>query len=209
MRVLSSVLNTVFPTRCPLCRSYLTTETGICDACLERIGNAQLEGNLLHLGNYHGTLERAAMALKFGRNRSVAVPLAQLLARGIRDADWHTDALVPLPLHTTRATERTYNQAEVIARAIGATLKIPVLSALERTRATARQARLDKHEREANIKGAFRVVKQVAGLEVVLVDDVYTSGATTTEASIALIGAGAKRVRVVTLARARNARAAE
>jgi ComF family protein len=207
MKAFNAVLNAVFPTRCPLCRAYLSTETGICSTCLERIGDAQLEGNLLHLGNYHGTLERAAMALKFGKNRSVAVPLAQLLARGIRDAGWHTDALVPLPLHETRARERTYNQAEVIARGIGVTLNIPVRNALERTKATERQARLDKREREANIKGAFRVVNSVAGLEVVLVDDVYTSGATTTEATIALIAAGAKRVRIVTLARARNARA--
>lgn len=206
MRLVDTVLNAVFPTRCPLCRAYLTTETGICDACLENIGTAQLEGNLLHLGNYHGRLEKAAMALKFGKNQRIAIPLARVLARGIRDAGWHVDALVPLPLHESRARERTYNQAEVIARAIGATLKAPVLHALERTRATRRQARLDKREREANIEGAFKAVKKVAGLEVILVDDVYTSGATTTEASIALIAAGAKRVRIVTLARARNAR---
>jgi predicted amidophosphoribosyltransferase len=63
---------------------------------------------------------------------------------------------------------------------------------------------LERREREANVDGAFRAVRRVDGLEVILVDDVYTSGATTTEASIALIAAGAKRVRIVTLARARN-----
>jgi ComF family protein len=202
---IGSLLNAVFPARCALCGVYLTHETGICESCLSRIEAPQLEGNLLHLGNYHGTLEKAAMALKFAKNRSVAVPLARLLAVGIRDASWHADALVPLPLHISRARERTYNQAEIIARAIGVALKLPVLNALERNRDTRRQARLQKREREANIKGAFSVVKPVKGLELLLVDDVYTSGATVTEATFALLGAGAKRVRVVTLARARNA----
>jgi ComF family protein len=202
----NAFFNAVFPTRCPLCRAYLTTETGLCKTCLERIGTAQLEGNLLHLGQYHGTLERAVMALKFGGNRSVATPLAHALTRGIREANWRVDALVPLPLHTNRETERTYNQAGVIARAIGVALNTPVLNALERTRDTQRQARLEKRQREDNIRGAFCVARPVQGLELILVDDVYTSGATTTEASIALIERGAKRVRIVTLARARNAR---
>jgi ComF family protein len=206
VNAIGSLLNAVFPARCPLCGAYLTHETGICESCLSRIEAPQLEGNLLHLGNYHGTLEKAAMALKFAKNRSVAVPLASLLARGIIEADWHADALVPLPLHFTRARERTYNQAEIIARALGVELKVPVLNALERNRDTRRQARLQKREREANIKGAFSTVKPVTGLELLLVDDVYTSGATVTEATFALLEGGAKRVRVVTLARARNAR---
>ena len=206
MSTISSLLNAVFPARCPLCGAYLTVEIGICESCLSRIEAPQLEGNLLHLGNYHGTLEKAAMALKFAKNRSVAVPLADLLAAGIRNASWQADALVPLPLHFTRARERTYNQAETIARALGTALNVPVLNALERTRDTQRQARLQKRDREANIKGAFKAVNPVTGLELLLVDDVYTSGATVTEATFALLSAGAKRVRVVTLARARNAR---
>ncbi len=202
---MNRLFNALFPSRCPLCGSYLDDETGICDACLQQIPEPQLEGNLIHLGNYHGTLERAARALKFGKNRSVAAPLARRLALGIRDAGWRSDALVPLPLHVVRARERTYNQAEVIARSLGVALKLPVLNALERTRQTQRQARLERSARERNISGAFRTIKPVIGLELLLVDDVYTSGATATEASIVLLEAGAKRVRVVTLARARNA----
>ena len=207
MNPLRAALNALLPTRCPLCTDYLSaSEIGICTACLSDIPDAMLEGDLLHLGNYHGALERAARALKFGKNREVAVPLAAKLAVGIAGLGWQADAVVPLPIHVSRARVRTYNQSEVIATHLARGLRIPVLHALRRTRATYTQARLDRSEREQNVKGAFAVSGSVAGLELLLLDDVYTSGATLTEASYALIAAGAKRVRIVILARATNAR---
>ena len=207
MNPFRAALNALMPTRCPLCTGYLSaSEIGICAACLASIPDATLEGHLLHLGNYHGALERAARALKFGRNREVAVPLARKLAAGIASAGWLADAIVPLPLHASRARQRTYNQSEVIATHLARELRIPVLRALQRTRATYTQARLERSQRERNVKGAFAVTGAVAGMELLLLDDVYTSGATATEATYALIAAGAKRVRVVTLARAVNPR---
>ena len=206
MNLLRVALNALLPTRCPLCQRYLgASEIGICTACLSQIPDATLEGHLLHLGNYHGALERAARALKFGKNRDVAVALAQKLAAGVAGAGWQADAVVPLPLHASRARQRTYNQSEVIAVHLARGLRIPVSHALQRTRATYTQARLERAQREQNVKGAFLVTGSVAGLELLLLDDVYTSGATATEATYALIEAGAKRVRVVTLARATNA----
>ena len=77
-----------------------------------------------------------------------------------------------------------------------------MLLALHRTRATKQQARLDKLERLKNLEDAFAVQKSVRGLELLLVDDVHTSGSTLTEASLCLIEAGAKRVRLAVLARA-------
>lgn len=205
MNPLRAALNALLPTRCPLCTGYLSaSEIGICAACLKQIPDATLEGHLLHLGNYHGALERAARALKFGKNREVAVPLAQKLAAGIIGAGWRADAVVPLPIHAARARQRTYNQSEVIAVHLARGLRIPVLHALQRTRATYTQARLDRKQREQNVKGAFAVTGGVADLELLILDDVYTSGATATEATYALIEAGAKRVRIVTLARATN-----
>jgi competence protein ComFC len=207
MNPFRAALNALLPTRCPLCTRYLSAgEIGICAACLDTIPDATLEGHLLHLGNYHGALERAARALKFGKNREVAAPLAQKLALGIRVAGWQADAIVPLPIHASRARVRSYNQSEVIAVHLARELRMPMLHALKRTRATYTQARLERSERERNVRGAFAVTGNVVGLELLLLDDVYTSGATATEASYALIEAGAKRVRMVTLARATNAR---
>jgi ComF family protein len=200
--MLRAALNAVLPLRCALCGAYLRVERGLCAACASEIPEAVNDGNLLHLGNYHGALERAARALKFAKNREVIAPLAEKLAVGIRSSGWRADALVPLPIHASRERKRTYNQAHVIADGIARALDVPVIRALERTRATYTQARLDRRGREENVRGAFSLVGSVDGLELLLVDDVYTSGATATEASITLIAGGAKRVRVVTLARA-------
>lgn len=207
MNPLRVALNALLPTRCPLCTRYLSSdEIGLCGACLNQIPDATLEGQLLHLGSYHGALERAARALKFAKNREVAVPLAKKLTAGIVGLGWRADAVVPLPIHASRARQRTYNQSEVIAVHLAKGLRIPVLHALQRTRATYTQARLERTQREQNVKGAFAVTGSVVGLELLLLDDVYTSGATATEATYALIEAGAKRVRIVTLSRATNER---
>ena len=155
----------------------------------------------MHLGAYHGHLERAVRALKFGKNRRVAVPLGRRLAQGIRLAEWRVDAVVPIPLFMGRHLERGYNQARELAASLSGALNAPKLEALRRIKSTKRQARLGKTERSSNVREAFQVVQNVKGLEIILVDDVYTSGATATECALQLIEAGAKRVRIAVISR--------
>lgn len=155
----------------------------------------------MHLGAYHGHLERAVRALKFGKNRRVAVPLGVHLAEGIRAAEWKVDAVVPIPLFVGRQQSRGYNQARELATSLASALKAPKLEALQRIKSTKRQAKLGKTERSSNVREAFKVVGNVRGLEIILVDDVYTSGATATECALALIEAGAKRVRIAVISR--------
>ena len=161
----------------------------------------KLEGNIVHLGAYHGNLERAVRALKFGKNRGVAAPLGKKLAVGIREAGWRVDVVVPIPLFVGRQLERGYNQARELASSLSTELKAPKLEALRRVKSTKRQARLGKTERSVNVREAFQVVMDVKNLEIILVDDVYTSGATATECALQLIEAGAKRVRIAVISR--------
>lgn len=199
--MLRGLIDTLLPARCVLCRDYLSGETGVCTNCLERTGQAQCDGNLIHLGEYRGRLERAARALKFADARAVAVPFGAKLADGIRAAGWRVDALVPVPLHGLRQLERGYNQSEVLAQGIAKALNVPVLEALGRVRSTKRQARLEKPDRIDNIRDAFEVRHDVTGLELILVDDVHTTGSTLNEASLELIRARAKHVRIAVIAR--------
>jgi ComF family protein len=200
--MLERLLNIALPSRCPLCGGGLEgLERGICTECSHTFA-AQIEGNLLHLGAYHGRLERAVRALKFGQTRAVAHPIAAALAQGLQQNNWRVDAFVPVPLHQARALERGYNQAQVLARALSKHTQIPTLDALKRTRATKRQARLEKPARVENIRDAFAVIEPVTNLSIALVDDVHTSGATLSEATLKLIEAGAARVRMIVIARA-------
>jgi ComF family protein len=111
-------------------------------------------------------------------------------------------SLIPVPLGGRRLRERGYNQSECIAAALGALLGIPVRTdLLQRVRETRTQTALTPEARHANVAGVFRA-GAVSGLELVLVDDVFTTGATLAAAGAALAQAGAARVDAVTFARA-------
>lgn len=112
--------------------------------------------------------------------------------------------LIPIPLGPARLRARGYNQSAVLARALGTLLGVPVFeAALQRQRETATQTALTPEARAANLAGAF-VARTKPPRYPVLVDDVFTTGATLAEAAAALVAAGAVRVTAVTFARARR-----
>jgi len=155
---------------------------------------------------HDGSVAKAIHRFKYEQRPDLARPLASLLATTakafFRDVP---GALVPLPLHTGRFRERGYDQATLLAVELGSVLKRPVHDEwLERRRATERQVGLSEEARDANVRGAFWASPAVKGQEVVLIDDVYTTGSTAAEATRTLKAAGATRVFVVTLARARR-----
>jgi ComF family protein len=111
-------------------------------------------------------------------------------------------SLIPIPLGRRRLRERGYNQSERIAAALGSRVGLPLRSVLlERSRETRTLTALTPEARHANVAGAFRA-GNAAGLELVLVDDVFTTGATLAAAGAVLVQAGAARVEAVTFARA-------
>ena len=155
---------------------------------------------------YEGTAREALHAFKFGGRRALAAPLAELMAgvaRGGLPAG-PPDLLVPVPLHPRRERERGFNQAALLARQIGRAWARPVREdVLVRAVATPSQTTLPAGARRANVRGAFRARRHeaIAGLHVVVVDDILTTGATASECARVLRRAGAATVGVLTVAR--------
>lgn len=188
---------------CPICRSAGSGSQGLCERCAKSLLAPQLGAFELSLGVYGGTLEQAVRAYKFQGVRRLGQLFGVELAHSLEVSRWHVDMLCAVPLHPLRFMQRGYNQSAVVARAAAKEIGLPYRPLLRRVRSTRQQARLGATARQNNVAGAFRAAP-LAGERVVLVDDVMTSGATVTECALALFAAGAGRVYVATVARARS-----
>jgi ComF family protein len=142
---------------------------------------------------------------KYQRDVWLARPLGALVAaRAPFDPDDY-DVIMPVPLHVQRLRWRGFNQAQLLARPLARAVRLPLdPHALHRVRPTRPQVDLDETQRRHNVAGAFRVARtdRVAGRRILLVDDVFTTGATVNECSRVLLRAHAKQVDVLVLARA-------
>ncbi len=156
---------------------------------------------------FSGTVRRALHALKYSGERRLAQPIGSAVADRWRRAGAGGELLVPVPVHARRRAERGYDQAELIAASAAAALGWAWRPALERSRVTEPQYRLDRRHRAANVGDAFAVrpasVESIRGRWIVLVDDVVTTGATLCASAQALLRAGAFAVSAITVARER------
>jgi ComF family protein len=162
---------------------------------------------------YRGGFRAITKALKYKRNFAAGVFFAKLLGKALSESDLFRDVdlVVPIPLHWTRRWRRGYNQAETIAREVAAQLGVPCKTdLLRRVRHTKTQTRLDSERRASNVSGAFRINKSPVwtGAEgkppegpkhILLIDDVFTTGATAAACESALRNMG-RRVSIATLA---------
>jgi ComF family protein len=156
------------------------------------------------IGHYGPPLDRALTHLKYRPDRALAEVFAGWLAEAYRLTGWTADCIVSVPLGRRRERQRGYNQVALIAQALDPQLEMPALpTALRRTRETRSQVGLTPIERQRNVSDAFSAdPAQVRDHSPLLLDDVYTTGATLTACARALERAGAIRVYGLTLARA-------
>lgn len=184
------------PGQCPQCAEQ-TTHGERCGACLQTPPHFD---RTVAAFRYDFPVDRIIHALKYGHQLAVAGWLAQALAARLPEGN---ALIVALPLHRDRLRERGFNQSWEIAQALGKRLQQPTDgSSLLRTRGTPPQAELPLSERQRNVRGAFECIADLGGREILLVDDVMTTGSTVNEAARVLKLHGASRVTVAVAARA-------
>lgn len=199
----------------PLCDECLFTlythalSDNVCPHCLSpRFGNTAcsycMEGGMEGLiaayapFHYHGIVRKLVMHMKFHHLDDAAIPLANEMADCIQGLRF--DAMVPVPLHRKRLAERGVNQAELLCSLIALQHPLPILNALVRTRNTKRQTALHHDHRAKNVSDAFRCTVPVEGMNLLLVDDVRTTGSTARACAKELLKAGCVSVSLLTAA---------
>ena len=203
-----AVLRSLLPHPCPGCGRPLSGRAGLCPSCdatlhltvvAHTVLRPDVTPHLICLGEYRGPLRRAIREMKYGGAREVAEVFGRALGRGVPEG-WQIGAVTPVPLHPRREQERTFNQAGAVAHALAEEADLPLRELLTRSRFTSAQAKLHAGARVHNLDGAFEPRAPCSG-QVLLVDDVLTTGETLRACTAALRAGGARAVYYAVIAR--------
>ena len=201
-----NLLDLIFPPRCEVCKK--SSKEILCGECFGQIKFMKPHLGIYSAAVYEGAVKAAIHRFKFMKRKKLANPLGIVLVKYLSQLPMldmkEMDMIVPVPLHAKRHRERGFNQVHLLAGVLSKYFGVPVLPALERQKNTKAQFDLPREERFKNINGSFRVTQPetVFQKRVLLLDDIYTTGATISECSRVLKKAGSRRVEVLTLSRA-------
>ncbi|MBS3983113.1 MAG: ComF family protein [Dethiobacter sp.] len=231
MNLFKALLDLLFPPSCVFCTGRVgegTTALLICSLCLAQVpvpeaccfkcaqplaagqeSCPQCSGlsfafkSACTVQAYRGAVKRAIHNYKYHGRKEMAKTLGGLMAQQIRRSGWpKMEAIVPVPLHRSRLSERGYDQALLLAQVVAAELRLPLKKALQRKSATPSQTKLVARERWENVSQAFELVAGVPlPARVLLVDDLLTTGATAHFAAQTLLDGGAKEVYLAVVGR--------
>lgn len=204
------LLDIFFPPKCPFCSKHtVKRQAGCCETCKGRlaenheiirlaVGQAKREVRCLAPFVYEGLTRKAILALKFHHHREYAPLLGALLASQLskRLDSFQADMVTAVPLSKARQNERGYNQSALLAKTFAREIGLPYEELLCKVRENQVQHTLSADERENNVQGVYAAAKQslIKGKNVLLVDDIVTTGSTLSECAKVLLSAGAKEV---------------
>ncbi len=223
------LLDALFPPICPICNRIASSRSGICPDCKRKLCHieepvCQKCGKPLdeetqwcddckrarHVYDegrgalvYDEYMSTSIYRFKYNKKREFSAVYSRLINERLGDKirSWAPDVMIPVPIHKDRLKKRGYNQALLIARDLSKLTKIPVRDDLAKRKiATKVQKELGASLRQNNLKKAFNVTPNVVKYEsVLIVDDIYTTGATIDALAACLKAAGVRKVYFVTL----------
>lgn len=190
---------------CQQCGKSIGAKERFCQECRQR---RFFFAEARAVGIYEQGLKQYIKQLKYDGYQSLARPLGELLS--IYTQQFYDlkeiDLITYIPVHQERMEERGFNQAYLLARELGENTNLPVKSLLARQKNTIKQSKLSRQERLENVQNKFKVEQGhlVKEQKILLVDDIYTTGATVNEASRILLNHSAHSIKVITLATGRG-----
>lgn len=231
MNFTKKILNSLIPPRCIGCHQILHENQQICPECWRQVDfisepycqichmpfafESVLEQVCQYCADepppfvaataafvYGGLGAGLILRLKHTDHLHTAALLAQWMMSGNSEMLQRCDVLIPVPIHWTRLFSRRYNQAAVLSHAITKLCGVPTMTrVLKRIKNTPSQGQMNKLQRESNVKDVFKMTANLSGKSVLLIDDVFTTGATINECTKVLLASGVKEVLVMTAAK--------
>lgn len=215
MKFIQTFLDLIFPRFCHICQQRIFDEKILCNECRKLL---KFRNKVEHpsessfqqayaVYDFNPSIQKLIHEFKYNELKNIGVFLGEQAAEYIQSQKVfpHVDYIVPVPLHSVRKRFRGFNQSEVLTKTIAQKCKIPHLPHLiMRRRYTQTQTKLGRLARKQNVAGAFRCksAEKVRGKSILLVDDVFTTGATVETISNLLQNNGVSRIIVLTIARA-------
>ena len=212
MKLIDTLLDLLYPPRCPFCHRFLDGGLRVCSRCersLPYMPTGGLDRTFENLNEcfsvlrYEGDVRKSLHRYKFGGVSAYAGCYAKLLAECIEDNAIYADVVTWAPLSARRLRERGYDQARLLAEGAAEYMETPCLPLLKKRRHNAAQSGTKSaDERRRNVRGVYAYAgnKPLDGMTVLLVDDIVTTGATLDECAGVLRKAGAAEILALTLA---------
>lgn len=199
------VLAIFFPNKCLICSGYVRAKQPVCRRCkrevLERrnftikVKRTNKFFSCYSLGIYQKYLRYCILRYKFMRKLSYARKFAWAICEIMPENEFSNyDMITYVPLSENRLKTRGYNQAEILARKISENIEVELVGTLSKIKENRVQASLSREERIKNVKGVYKTIYDVRGKNIIIVDDILTTGATLNECAKMLYQSGAKNV---------------
>lgn len=231
MSIKEDILNIVYPRRCAICDKVVASNKCICKHCEDKpcyirdvyclkcgkqisintdelCSDCKKNSHYFSYGAcvflYDSCMRESLMKFKYSARPEYARYYGREMMRLIYERKIDFDLIVPVPLHRRRYIKRGYNQAEELAKVLSTQMSIPYINALKRVRKTLPSKSLTRQERRLNLKNAFKLEYDISGYNILLVDDIYTTGATIDLCSMILRKGDAKSIKFIAVATAKE-----
>ncbi|MBQ6820057.1 MAG: ComF family protein [Clostridium sp.] len=202
IKIKDEFLDIIYPpsSKCIICEEdYI----GLCPMCYSKIQRVKECNKVLSYGYYNGVLKKIILEFKYNKNFVAGAILVEFLEKVIRENNIVIDYIIYIPSSKKSMKNRGFNQCEYLAIELKKKLKIDICNDIVKNKNIKEQKLLSKEERVENIKGAFKLksTKKIKNKNLLLIDDVMTTGATIYECEKLLMENGANSIKLLTVAK--------
>ena len=199
---INGILDIIFPPEEVCISCFEEYYVGLCPLCLKKIKRIKNNKNIFSYGYYVGPLKDLILSFKYKENYLAAAILGEFLCEIIKENNIKFNIILYIPLSKKSRKKRGFNQSEILAKIISKKYNIPISNSLVKIKETKEQKTLSREDRKKNICDAFSIrnLSDIEGKDIILVDDIITTGFTVLECKKILERYGAKTVSIVTVA---------